>query len=548
MTGVVTATITDVDSSQIMNSQYSLMSIDIIHEINKIPTAQLVLLDGDAAQQTFDISNSDFFKPGKKIEIKLRYEREPDFTVFTGLIVKHNIRANNTKSILTLYLKDETIKLTQKRTNAIFQDQDDLTIIKNIVEGIGLTLSNQSNQKNPILTHSEMVQYYCTNWDFILSRTEANGLWLMANNGEIKVQDPQSLDEDSITIIYGLDEIYDLEIEADIREQFEEVEAVTWDNEQQLLSQPQAGIPYPLKQTNLDPNDLGNSIGADKEQLISGAQLTIAEAKAWANAKLQKHRLSMIKGRILMAGRGDLQLGTWLKLEKFSDSFNGETLITGIRHQVSEQGWQTDIQFGASADFFAASNDIIAPPANALLPAVHGLQIGVVGAAVDDPDGMFRVSVKVPRLIDKNDATIWARLATLEAGLERGLMFRPEAGDEVILGFLDDDPRQAIILGSLYSKKNKTPVSVTTENMERGIFSKEKLSLVFNDEDKSISITTANGNSIILTDKDKGIHLVDENNNKITMNAEGIEISSDKDIMISAKGNITLKGGKIDVQ
>ena len=467
MTGVVTATISDIDSSQVMEAQYNLLSIDVIHEINKIPTAQLVLLDGDAAQQKFEISNSNFFDLGKKIKIELRYEGESNFTVFTGLIVKHSIRANTKKSILTIYLKGETIKLTQKRKNAIFQDQDDLSILQNLVKEEKLAFKDKRTQKKSTIKHKQIVQYYCTNWDFILSRTEANGLWVIANNSEINLQDPRSIDEESITITYGLDEIYDLEIEADIREQFEQVEAITWDwdDNSKLLNDTQVGTSYALKQTHLKPKTLGKTIGADQAQFISGYQLTPEEAKAWASAKLQKYRLSMIKGRILVVGRGDLQLGTWLKLKKFSDAFNGETLITGIRHQVSEQGWQTDIQFGVSADFFAASDDIIAPPANALLPAVHGLQIGVVGKAVNDPDKIFRVPVTVPRLMDKNDATIWARLATLEAGLGadkktgRGLIFRPEAGDEVILGFLDDDPRQAIILGSLYSEKNKTPLS-----------------------------------------------------------------------------------------
>ncbi len=554
MTGVVTATITDIESSTEMEPQYNLLSIDVINEVNKIPTAQLVLLDGDAAKQKFDISNSDFFKPGKKIEIKLRYERKPDFTVFTGFVVKHSIRANDTKSVLTLYLKDAAIQLTQQRKNAIFRDEDDLSIIKGIVEAAGLKLSDKSNPKKTAIVHSEMVQYYCTDWDFILSRAEANGLWVMANNGEINIQVPNAIGGDSTPIVYGLDEIYDLEIEADIREQFNEVKALAWDAQTQLPTDPQAGDAYALKQNKLDPTSLGKKIGADQCQLISGNQLTPEEAQTWASAKLLKHRLSMIKGRVLVAGRGDLHPGSWLKLEKFSNYFNGETLVTGTRHQVSEQGWQTDIQFGASAEFFAASGDIIAPPASALLPAVHGLQIGVVGDAVEDPDGLFRVPVKVPRLLDENDGTIWARLATLEAGLGadkktgRGMMFRPEPGDEVILGFLNDDPRQAIILGSLYSGKNKPPIKVKPENMMRGIFSKENLKLYFNDKDKSIRIETPNTNRIILADEDGAIYIVDENNNKLTMNADGIQISSDKNIAITAQENITLQGSKVDVK
>ncbi|NES83219.1 MAG: Rhs element Vgr protein, partial [Moorea sp. SIO2B7] len=73
MSGVVTATILS-DTGEVMNPEYNLMSIDIIKEVNKIPIAQIILLDGEAAKQEFPISNTEFFKPGQEIEIKLRYE------------------------------------------------------------------------------------------------------------------------------------------------------------------------------------------------------------------------------------------------------------------------------------------------------------------------------------------------------------------------------------------------------------------------------------------------------------------------------------------
>ena len=119
----------------------------------------------------------------------------------------------------------------------------------------------------------------------------------------------------------------------------------------------------------------------------------------------------------------------------------------------------------------------------------------------------------------------------------------------MILGFLNDDPRQAIILGSVYSEKNKPPLPVKPENMMRGIFSKENLKVYCNDKDKSIRIETPKTNRIILVDEDGAIYIADENNNQITMNADGIQISSDKDITITAKkGNITLEGKQVDVK
>ena len=573
MTSVVTATITSIEGSveTSMDPHYNLLAIDIIQEVNKVPTAQLVLLDGDAAQQKFAISDTDFFKPGKKIKIQLRYEGETDTTVFVGFVVKHSLQATRKQSVLTLYLKDAAIKLTQVRKNAIFRDKDDIAIIKDIINAV-ITKDQQSNvadlklgtfaPKKTAIAHPEMVQYYCSDWDFILTRAEANGLWVLVSDGVISVQAPNLIKGKKTSLAYGLDEIYDLEVEADIREQFQSVEAITWDGQEQTLVKPQTGDDYALGQKDLDPAALGKIIGADQCQLVSGAELDAKEMKAWASAKIVKNRSSMLQGRIQIPGRADLRLGGELTLEKFGKRFNGSTLITGLRHQINEGGWQTDIQFGASAVSFASSDDIMESPASGLLPAVNGLQVGVVSDLVADPMGKLRVQVQVPRLTptaaaqasDKNDGLVWARLATLEAGLAadgsqgRGTVFRPEPGDEVVLGFLNDDPRQAIILGSLYSEKNKSPIPVTEENTQRGIVSKEHLKLSFNDQDKSIRIETPNTNRIILVDEDGAIYIVDENNNQFTMNSEGIQISSDKDITITAKGNITLEGKQVDVK
>ena len=52
---VVTPTI--LSSGQAMDPAFELLSIDVTKELNRIPYARLVLLDGDAAQQTFAISN-----------------------------------------------------------------------------------------------------------------------------------------------------------------------------------------------------------------------------------------------------------------------------------------------------------------------------------------------------------------------------------------------------------------------------------------------------------------------------------------------------------
>lgn len=135
---VVTATILS-DGNTKMDPTYELLSIDINKEVNRIPHAQLTLIDEDAAQRTFKISSTPFFEPGKEIEIKLRYEGEPssEKTVFKGLVIKHSIESDERVLLFTVELKDAAIKLTQIRKSQVFRKQTDDKIIAKITQRVG---------------------------------------------------------------------------------------------------------------------------------------------------------------------------------------------------------------------------------------------------------------------------------------------------------------------------------------------------------------------------------------------------------------------------
>ncbi|BAY80003.1 hypothetical protein NIES25_64910 (plasmid) [Nostoc linckia NIES-25] len=542
MSGVVTVTILNDGST--MNPEYNVMSIDIIKEVNKIPIAQIILLDGDATKREFAISNTDFFKPGNNIEIKLRYEgeRQNEETVFKGIVVRHSLQSDLYGSLLTIDLKDAAIKLTHQRKSAVFREMGDNEIINKIIELWGLEITSIAATEPK---HKEMVQYYCTDWDFILSRADVNGQWVLADDGKITVGKPNLKGLPKHTFEYGISDIYEFEMSADIRHQYASVESTAWDVKTQSISPPQKAKNVSLSQGNLKAEELAKAIGADKYQLIGSGELDEQEKQIWADAKLLKSRLSMFNGRLKVPGFADVKPGEVMEITGISKRFNGKTLVTAIRHQVNEQGWQTDIQFGLSAEFFAQQNhNIIDIPAAGLVPAIHGLQIGIVDNYQDDRDKQFRVKVRIPSI--EKDGIIWARLASLEAGNERGIFFRPELGDEVILGFINDDPRQAIILGAVHSEKNALPpgFAVTQENNKKGIVTKKALKILLDDENKLIELSTPKGNILKLSEEGKGINLTDENGNAITMNDKGLKIQSTEDIAIEGK-NITIKGEKV---
>jgi phage protein D len=87
--------------------------------------------------------------------------------------------------LLTVELKDAAVKLTQPRKTTVFREQTDDQVIGKIIAAGGLKKGALSSTQPK---HAELVQYYCTDWDFILSRADIHGLLVIVNDGEVFVE------------------------------------------------------------------------------------------------------------------------------------------------------------------------------------------------------------------------------------------------------------------------------------------------------------------------------------------------------------------------
>lgn len=543
---VVTTTI--LSGGQPMDPRYELMSIDVSKELNRIPDARVVLLDGSAAKQQFPISDTAFFEPGKVVEIKLRYEGGTDFDIFKGVIVRHGVEANGSVSELVVELKDAAIKLTQPRKRALFRKQADHEIIGKIVADAGLKKGKiEATQPK----HDEIVQYDATDWDFILARADIQGLVVVADDGRISLRKVAVSGSPKHSFEYGISDIYNFEMEVDASYQHSNVEGIAWDIKQQKLTPASKATAVTLSQGNLDGAKLANAIGFDTCTLSHPTALDPKELQAWADARMARSRLAMIRGRLSVPGFGDIKPLDVMEVAGIGKRFNGKTLVTGIRHRVSADGWQTDVQFGLSPQPFCREDHIQDAPAAGLLPAVSGLHIGIVDKFEADPDKELRVKVILPA-IDEKTGAIWARLASPDAGKDRGYFFRPEPGDEVIVGFFNNDPRQPVILGAMYGSKNAAPKDLgrlSEKNLNKAIVTKQGTTIGFIDNEKaSVFIETKNKNKLLFDDNAGSIQLSDQHGNSITMDKNGIAIKSTKDLKLEASGNVEIKGAKVDVK
>src|SRR5271165_6744078 len=179
-------TVTILNNGATMDPSYQLLSLGVQREVNRIPNAELILLEGNAAQRKFDISDTSFFEPGSEIEIKLRNEGSADQSVFKGPVVRHSIEAGLNGSRLVVGLKDAAVKLTGIRRSAVYNGQSDSDIIGKILKDANIKAGSIADTT---INDGQVVQYYCTDWDFIVSRADAHGYCVVIDDGALSVKD-----------------------------------------------------------------------------------------------------------------------------------------------------------------------------------------------------------------------------------------------------------------------------------------------------------------------------------------------------------------------
>ena len=520
---------------------YEVISIRVEQNVNKITIAEILLRDGNSTNQTFDVTESDTFKPGAEIEIKLGYHSKDD-SIFKGIAIKQLIKINSKSgSSLRVICKDKALKMTINKNNAIFEKQTDSSIISKIAGDNGLKTGVTSTSEE----HKEIVQYYATDWDFIVTRAEINGMIVITDNGKLIVAKPDVNSSPLLQVQFGYD-IIEFDGEIDATNQYSETKGTAWDISSQSVIEALGKEPSVNAQGDIDGKTLSGILSAGSNNLNSSTDISKNDIQNWADSALLKSRLSRFKGTVTFQGSALAKINSTIKLIGMSSRFDGNAFISGVIHTVENGNWHTEAKIGLSADWFSESREKSTLPASGLLPGVKGLQTGIVKKTYEDPDNQFRVKVEIP-ILGAENKTIWARLSTFYAGNNVGAYFMPEVEDEVILGFMNNDPRFPIILGSLFSSSIPAPETPDENNTIKTLITQSKLQLKFDDENKVLSILTPGGNTMVFNDENKAITIIDENDNKIEMNSEGISLESPRNISIKASQDVIIQGMNVSI-
>jgi len=527
---------------QAINTTWQILQVEVNREVNRIPSAKIIIADGDVAAQDFTASSSGDFIPGKTVEISAGYHSS-ETTIFKGIIVKHSIKANkNGSSMLIIECRDEIYKMSIGRKNGTFDQSSDSDILSGILSGYGL---NQSVEPTTDI-HEKIVQYNTTDWDFVNLRAEMNSLFVFVDDGKVEIKKLNPGLPTVMILSYG-STILSFEAEIDSRNQFSGTKSQSWDSAVQELLEMEGAYSAGSQPGNLSNEDLANVSGLDFLMLRHSGQISDKELKTWSDAMLNLSRMSKNTGRLTIEGIAEIKPGHVVELQGLGDRFNGNALVTAVRHEISDGNWLTHLVYGLRFETFAQhfKENLQALPASGLVPAVYGLQAGVVTKLENDPANEHRIKVKLPA-INPDDDGLWARVAVPDAGDNRGFFFRPEIGDEVIVGFMHDDPRNPIMLGMLHSSAKPAPLTASDSNHQKVFQTRSEMKISFDDDKKIMEISTPGGYVFHLDEDKQEVLLQDANNNKFQMNSDGITIESAGKITLKTSGDVLLEGMNIE--
>jgi phage baseplate assembly protein V len=195
---------------------------------------------------------------------------------------------------------------------------------------------------------------------------------------------------------------------------------------------------------------------------------------------------------------------------------------------------------------------------------LYGVAVGIV-SNINDPEGLGRVKTVLPWMADTVE-TDWARVATPMAGPGRGIYFRPDVNDEVLVAFEHGNPDMPYVLGGLWNGQDQPPVAdPDSTNDVRMIKSRAGSTIKFSDvmDDAQIHIVDSSGkNMIVIRASDNSITITADGDitlqagqGKLTLTGDSVEITATSGLKIEASqamdveatGQLTLKGSVVNI-
>lgn len=428
-----------------------------------------------------------------------------------------------------------TILYENNRTLDSWMDQSLSTIIKEVTQEYGkVNLVSNPKYAAPI---PYMAQYNESVFDFMNRLSALYGEWFYYDGTKVYFGKP---DRDNTEKI-----VYDMDLE-EVRLVANLVPGKSARYDYVAQENKQHNADTPAKPDGM--NDLQSIAHSCSEKAYTAKTTSAADPHVTDKAELDEQmrivknasgaNLLNIKGigktcRIRIGEIIDVSFPDRMKLPPL-----GKFRIVGIEHEVRRDGHYSN-------SFVGVPDGTVHIP----VPDVkRPLALPELATVKENNDDKGQGRVKVAFDWQKNGKTTnWIRVQTPNAGVSgavsknRGWVFVPEVGDQVMVSYEHGNPARPYVTGSVFHSGSGK--GGDKDNKVKSIITRSGNAIVFDDETGSIVITDQTGKQLIILDGTDAITVMAKRSITLTNEAESVIVMDDKSIGLQAD-TIALEGRK----
>jgi len=430
------------------------------------------------------VSTNQNIKPeqllGKSVTLSISRPKS-DPRVFNGIVttfsasyaVVSNLRAYE------LTLRPKAWLLTKTSDCKIFQNKTVLQITDSIFSDNQITNYKKQGITGSHPSRDYCVQYQETDFDFLCRIWAEEGIYFYFDH---KNNDHTLVLSDSVN---GYCDCLDKSVIHAPTIQNDTLSINKWDNDSVFVSGK-----YTLNDYNFEQPT--TNLTATTVTTLSNSQFKSWELYNYPGNYTQKndgqslsrYRMEQVESAYAVA-KGDgnyrgLMPGAKFTMEQHEvkSEEKKKYVLTSVEHTAIDESHlgNTTIESSYSNKFEAIpATTVFRPPPVTRRPLIPGPQTAkVVGPSGEDiycdKYGRIRVQFHWDRDGKNNEnSSCWIRVAQVFAGANWGTIYTPRVGMEVIVAFLDGDPDQPLVVGSVYNADNMPPYTLPGQKTQSGI-------------------------------------------------------------------------------
>jgi len=502
----------------------SLISVEVDDNLNLPDTFIIHVRD-----PRLEWVDSDTYALGKSVEISARSDNRT-VKLMDGEITAIEPRISR-DALPTLVARgyDRCHRLHREKKTTSFNQVTDSDIANSIARQVGLRANVDTTRE----VHEYVLQDNQTDWEFLWERAQRIGYRVFVEGDELHFRSaPQSTE---VPVLEWGANLIEFNPRLNTSRQVGEVIVRGWDpvQKQEIVGRATRPQDTPeVGEREQGGETAQRAFGVAGTEVIEDRPVaTQAEADALAQSICDERGQDFITAEGVCTGNPGVQAGAMIELRNVGNRFGGRYRVSHALHRYDTEGYTTEFTIGGRHG--NTLGELLAPRNG----RSRSPMVGTV-TDINDPQDLGRVKVRLPSRGGQELG--WARFVSAGGGNERGFMWLPEVGDEVLVVFEHEDIHRPFVLGGLWSNEDRPPASASDcvdsqgRAIWRGLRSRTGMKLVVSDQ--------PNEERIGLYSPNDDIYL------RVSESDNAVEIKSRGDVNIEADGTIKIEGAQIEIK